>query len=180
MVAEAGERMGGAHSPSAQGMHSGSSEEGRPTCETHDGRLELVVGMMAKREEGHAGGLECAEEEVVAGVACGALDGAGGAGGERRDAPANVCNAVGNAEEVGIFGSGYGHGSGSRLEMMHDMDGEEGGRGEELAEEEEEAGRVGAGRVGDGDGDGGARDTAGEGRRELEGVDRGQHGDTFG
>lgn len=170
--------MGGAHSPSAQGKHSGSSQEGGPTCETHDGGLELVVGMVAECEEGHASGREHAEEEMVAGIACGALDGAGGgAGGEWRDAPGNVCDVVGNAEEVGIFGSDYGHGRGSRLEMVYDMDGEEGGRGEELAEEEEQTRRVGPGRVGDGDGDGGggAGDTAAEGGRELGRGDRGQH-----
>ena len=134
--------------------------------------------MVGEGEEGDAGAGDRVEEDAVAGIACGAFYGAGGGdGGERGDTPGDVCGVVGHAERAGVCGCDGGHVGGGGLEVVHDMDGEECAGREEPAEEEEEAGGVGAGRVGDGDdgrGDGG--ETAAEGGGELGGADRhGQH-----
>ena len=171
---ESGVGKRSAHAPPSRGSHSGGPEEGGAACETHDGGLELVVGVVTEGEDGYACAGDCVEEEVVAGIAGGAFYGAGGGhGGEWGDPPGDVCDVVGDAEEAGVLGCGRGHVVGGGLEAVHDMDGEEGGGGEELAEEEEEAGRVRAGGVGDGDGE--LRGTAPEGTGELADVDRGQH-----
>jgi hypothetical protein len=164
-----------AHTPPARWAHSGSAEEGGAAGETHDGRLELVVGVVTEGEEGHAGAGECVEEEVVAGIAGDAFHGGGGHGGEGRDAPGDVCDVVGDAEGGGVFGCGDGHVLGRGLETVRDMDGEQRGWREEPAEEEEQTGRVRAGRVGDGDGTRELRDTASERSGELADVDRGWH-----
>lgn len=143
---ESGIGKTGAHAPSADGTHSGGAQEGGATCETHDGCLELVVCVVSEGEERHARAYDCVEEEVVAGIACGALDGTGGRdGGEWGDTPGDVCGVMGYAEDVGICSCGCGHVGRSGLEVVHDMDGEEGAGREELAEEEEETGGVGAG-----------------------------------
>ena len=171
MVTEASESGISAHTPPAKWTHSGSAEEGGATGETHDGGLELVVGVVPEGEEGCAGAGECVEEEVVAGIAGEAFYGTGGGhGGEWRDTPGDVGDVVGDAEGGGVFGCGDGHVIGSGLETVYDMDGEEGGWRKELAEEEEQTGRVRAGRVGDGDGE--LRGTATEGSGELADVDR--------
>lgn len=58
---------------------------------------------------------------------------------------------VGDAKSAGVVGGGECHVVGSGLEMVYDMDGEEGLWGEELSEEKEKTGGVGACGVGDGD-----------------------------
>lgn len=133
--------------------------------------------MVSEGEERDTCACDCVEEEVVAGVACGAFDRTGSRdGGKRGDTPGNVCGVVGYAEDVGIRSCDSGHVGGSGLEVMYDMDGEEGAGGEELAEEEEETGGVGASRVGDGDdGTGDGRETATKCEGELGGMDRDRH-----
>lgn len=137
---------------------------------------------MSEGEEGDACACDCVEKDVVAGIACDAFDGPGGGNwGERVDTPGDVCGVVGYAEDAGVCSSGSGHVRGSGLEVVDDMDGEEGGGREELAEEEEETGGVGSGGVGDGDDGAGVEgETATEGSGELGRTDRKRHVDETG
>lgn len=66
--------------------------------------------MVTEGKEGDARGGDGVEEDVVAGVACGAFRGAsGGEGGKGWDTPGDVEGAVGDAEQAGVLGSGEGH-----------------------------------------------------------------------
>lgn len=166
--------VGRAHAPPATGPHAGGAREGGATCEPEDGCLELVVGMVSEGEQGDTCTREGVKEDVVAGITCDALDGArGGGGGEGGDTPGDVHGVVGDTEGARVVGSGGGHVLGGGLEVVEDMDGEEGVGGDELAEEEEETGRVGAGGIRDGDAGAGRQAT--EGSREFEWVDRRWH-----
>lgn len=65
---------------------------------------------MTKGEEGRTSASDGVEEEMVAGIACGAFYWAGsGEGRERRDTPRDVGDVVRDTKSAGVVCSGEGH-----------------------------------------------------------------------